>query len=520
MTMLAQYQEETREQLISEILALRQRVAELEAAQPTGFRGEDREPAEERETASQLRLMGHTLENAGQGVFWVDSKLRFVNVNEAACRMLGYSREEMLTLKLPDIDPWFSIDDFPAYWEHLKSKRTDTFISHHRAKDGRIIPVEIYANYLVFDGQELSCAFVRDITERKRAEEQLRMTQFVVEHAVESIFWMTPDHRFFYVNEAACRLLGYSREEFLTLKLPDIDPWFSLDDFPAFWEHLKSKQTDTFTAQHRTKDGRIIPVEIHANYLVFDGQELSCAFVRDITERKQAEEQRRMTQFMVESGVEAIYWLTMDHRFAYVNEAACRLLGYTREELLGAGLEMVDPWFMSGDSKTDVVEQLKMGEAYTFFARNRAKDGREIPVEVHASYMAYDGQEFSCAFVRDITERKQAELELQQAKETAIAANRAKSEFLANMSHEIRTPMNGIIGMTELALGTQLTPEQREYLGIVSLSADALLTLINDILDFSKIEAGKLELDPVDFRLRDHLDDTLKALAIRAHQKD
>src|SRR5205823_1042994 len=166
---------------------------------------------------------------------------------------------------------------------------------------------------------------------------------------------------------------------------------------------------------------------------------------------------------------------------------------------------------------------LARGESSSYSQEKRdiRKDGSLVWVHVSVSLQrdARGAPLHTIGIVQDISVRKRLEKELRQAKEVAEAANRAKDEFLANVSHEIRTPMNAILGMTELALDTPLTKDQRQCLGTVKSAADNLLGIINDLLDFSKIEAGKLELDPDDFSLRAALGDTVRALAVRAHRK-
>jgi PAS domain S-box-containing protein len=205
----------------------------------------------------------------------------------------------------------------------------------------------------------------------------------------------------------------------------------------------------------------------------------------------------------------------------FVNEKFSSISKYTREELIGMDHRIVNSGFHSKEFIADLWRTIRSGKVWKGDIKNQAKDGTIYWVDTTiVPFCDADNNPRQYIAIRtDITEIKRVEEDLRGAKETAEEASRTKSEFLANMSHEIRTPLNGVIGMTDLALDTQLTPEQREYLDTVKMSADSLLTVINDILDFSKIEAGKIDLETIDFNLRDCLETSLKTLAVRADQK-
>jgi len=232
---------------------------------------------------------------------------------------------------------------------------------------------------------------------------------------------------------------------------------------------------------------------------------------------RDSEERHRL---LFQRSLAGVYRSTEDGRLLDCNDAYSRIFGFaSREECLAAKVSEV---YADPSHRDAFLAKLKrLGQLPGFEVALVRRDGGTVWVLENASLLpGRDGApDVIEGTLIDITQRKEGEEATHKALEAAESANRAKSEFLANMSHEIRTPMNGIIGMTELALDTELSAEQREYLEVVRSSSDALLTLINDILDFSKIEARKLEIDRIEFDLTYALDETARLLAPRAHQK-
>ena len=279
----------------------------------------------------------------------------------------------------------------------------------------------------------------------------------------------------------------------------------------------------------RRKDGTTFPMALSVGVVRWGEQVRFTCIVRDLSDQKRIEaaleQERSVIQELMLNLTEAIYIYFKDEqsRFLRINAALAKKLGVQEP---ADAIGKADQDFFADDyarhAFRDELEIMRTGRPNLSIEEQAIwPDGSMSWVSSTKMPMRNTRGQIIGTFgiSRDISDMVKARVDLQSAKNSAEAANRAKSEFLANMSHEIRTPMNGILGMTDLALDTNLSPEQRDYLQMVRSSSEQLLMIINDILDFSKIEAGKLELDPHEFLLRDSLGETLRALAHRADSK-
>ncbi|MCP2068163.1 UNVERIFIED_ORG: PAS domain S-box-containing protein [Pseudomonas reinekei] len=270
------------------------------------------------------------------------------------------------------------------------------------------------------------------------------------------------------------------------------------------------------------KDGSLFSVEIGLSHLpLLEGRGTCiCASVRDVSERRQMQAAVKSSETqlraVLDSSPVAMLIRDDDGRLSYCNPELEGLFGVSREQLG----EMDESRFWCDAQAHDrFLAAAAKGAVLNFEASLQRDGGKRFEVLLSAVPLALGERNISASWYYDITDRKAAEALVQHAREIAEEATRAKSEFLANMSHEIRTPMNAIIGMSHLALRTDLDNRQRNYIVKVHRSAESLLGIINDILDFSKIEAGRMDLELIPFRLEDVLENFTNVVGLRAEDK-
>jgi PAS domain S-box-containing protein len=335
-------------------------------------------------------------------------------------------------------------------------------------------------------------------------------------------------------NDGARKIFGHSRKEAVGKDIDRLVGGARIKEALGITRAVLRRKNQVIQAEsvRYRKDGTPVDVSITASPILMKGKiEGGVAIYKDISERKKREKEienvqrelqslKEFNENIVNSLAEGIVMEDARGRVVFVNPLMESLLGFTASELVGHHQRIfISPEELArlqGKTRSRTKKTLE-----TYETRFRSKSGEEIPVLVSARSL-FEKSRFTgvLSAVTDISEQKRVEEALRASQLEAQAANNAKSEFLANMSHEIRTPMNGIIGMTELALDTPLSPEQRDFLESIKTSADSLLTIINDILDFSKIEARMIDFEPIRFGLRDAIEETAASLALGAHQKN
>jgi len=344
-------------------------------------------------------------------------------------------------------------------------------------------------------------------------------------------------------------LLGYSQEEFLGRKLWEIGPFKGSAASKIAFAELQLKDRIRYEGLPlETKDGRRVEAEFISNAYLVDKKRLIQCNIRDITERKQTEDQLRASFKEIsdlKSALDnhAIVAMTNPQgKITYVNDKFCTISKYSREELLGQDHRIINSGYHSKEFIRELWTTIARGKVWHGEIKNRAKDGSHYWVDTTiVPFLNEDSKPRQYVAIRaDITERKRAEeeirnlnagleervaertIELQSAKEQAESADRMKSVFLANMSHELRTPLNGIIGFSEFLIDGKtgaLTAKQTEYVTDIFNSGRHLLQLINDVLDLAKVEAGKMDLHPETFSVSKAIEEVCSVVGPMAQRK-
>lgn len=386
--------------------------------------------------------------------------------------------------------------------------------------------VAVYINYR---------SRITEERQKKQIENHNRQLRNITENMGEALYVIDNQGKISFVNPAGERLLNLPFYEILGTSLKDLLV-ISPDDDKAFDIHgIFGGFIPDISQSFAGEVGATAPKNESLRHVAFICSPIvtkgslqgAVMLLRDITRRKSAEEALRLNEvrlrLVVDNAVDGIITLDAFGVIESFNPAAQSIFGYSSVDIIGKNIETLIPHSKPGRNSSFIQMILShQGDEPVKLERELfalKKDASIFAAEVSVSEMRIKEQRKFILIVRDISVRKRAEAELIEARERAEAGARAKSEFLANMSHEIRTPMNGIIGMIQLALETDLSAEQREYLLTVKSSSEVLLKLINDILDFSKIEAGKLEIEWVDFNIRGIIGSAAKALAVQAEEK-
>lgn len=361
-------------------------------------------------TEEESYLSQFSLDHVSDLVFWVKNDGTISYVNQSTCDRLGYTRKELLELKTSQITTGLENSNRDIFWDKLRAKKHIEGKFNLRTKSGEVVTVLSSNNYLLYEGVEYNCAFSKDITAQEQENDQLKLTQFSIEHSHEMILWVQYNGTVFYANEAFRKKTKYDKEDIPQLNILSILENDELSGLKVDnWARLKELREFEMEAELWSKDDRPMPIYCTFNHIQYGTKAFICIYMRDWSRKKKRDVQLFLAQNALDSARDMIFWIDENLKIAYKNEAARSKLGYRKGELKGEDITKIYPGI-------NLEKILAKESAEQFETEFRSKSGKAIPVEISISPAHFKGNRYSCMIVRDIQERKKNQQQLVERK--------------------------------------------------------------------------------------------------------
>lgn len=471
------------------------------------------------------------IEQATDALFISDLEGNILDTNQEACKNLGYTRNELLKMKITDFHVIFDDEKIRETFKTLTPNTSFNSISEHRRKNGNTFPVEIKTSLIDLEGSPRIIGFVRDITERKKAEEKLMRERMLLRTLIDNLPVTI------YVKDAECRKIIANQLDLDFMGAKSEAEILGKTDYELF--HNENAQRGYEDDLRVINSGQPV-INREEKFCDADGAERwlltskipirdengkingLVGIGRDITDQKLDHDKILKLSKGIEQSPASIIITDINGNIEYVNLRFCETTGYSPDEVIGENVRILKSGKMPAELYENFWETISSGNVWKSELLNERKDGSLFWESVTMTSIKNDKGIITnyIAIREDISARKQMEAELIQALEKAKESDQLKSAFLANMSHEIRTPLNSIIGFSELLADPDFEADQKaEFIQYIVDNGNSLFLIISDIMDFSMIESGQLKLRKDTISTKALLNELFSEFAIKAEIK-
>ena len=467
--------------------------------------------------------------NSIGAIFLTKPDGRILAANPEACRIFDRTEEELClsgSESIVDItDPRFTA----LIEERSRTGRFKGELTFIR-KDGTKFPGLVATSiYLDKEGNKQTSMVIYDITDQKRAEEEIKT---ILRTALDGFYLVEMEGRILEANDSYCSMIGYSHEELIKMSVKDVEVVETEEVIKKRIQKISETGSDRFETKHKRKDGRVIDIDVSINLLVQEEAKLVC-FMRDITTRKRMEaeirESQERFQMVFENVFDGISIFSEDtdsskRKLVECNERYAVMAGRPREELLRLGsTEGFYKLILEDTDSTNRLESLESETAYQGSFSWIRPDGKENIIEYVAKPITWRGMAYSIGIDRDITERKLAKEKLEKYSQELKELNAGKDKLFSIIAHDLRSPFNPLLGISEIMVNDfeSLTPEEiKDYNKEIYNSLKNEYKLLENLLNWSRLETGQMEFNPQKINLYDKIESVISLLSGNAKLKD